>query len=72
MIAETHAVSLFARGLMLMREYRSEASPTDGKTFIFLSNGKLVSLPAQVVLSIQRKKHLLLWENDKQYRLTVF
>jgi hypothetical protein len=50
-----------------------KASPTDGKTFIFLSNGKLVSLPgASCFVDTTGKNIYCVWENDKQYRLTVF
>jgi hypothetical protein len=50
-----------------------KASPTDGKTFIFLSNGKLVSLPgASCFVDTTGKNVYCVWENDRQYRLTVF
>jgi hypothetical protein len=50
-----------------------KASPNDGKTFIFLSNGKLVSLPgASTFVDTVGKNVYCVWENDKQYRLTVF
>ena len=50
-----------------------KASPTDGKTFIFLSNGKLVSLPgASSFVDTTGKNVYCVWENDRQYRLTVF
>ena len=50
-----------------------KASPVDAKTFIFLSNGKLITLPGgQVVFDTTGKYVYCVWENDKQYRLTVF
>jgi hypothetical protein len=50
-----------------------KASPTDAKTFIFLPNGKLITLPgAQVIADTVGKYIYCVWENDKQYRLTVF
>lgn len=50
-----------------------KASPNDGKTFIFLSNGKLVALPGANSFVDTLGKHVYcVWENDKQYRLTVF
>jgi hypothetical protein len=50
-----------------------KASPMDAKTFLFLSNGKLVTLPgSQVVFDTAGKYVYCVWENEKQYRLTVF
>ena len=50
-----------------------KASPVEAKTFIFLSNGKLITLPgAQVIVDTVGKYIYCVWENDKQYRLTVF
>jgi hypothetical protein len=73
--AEAGAYGLFvpryqpiADGLIAIK-----ASPTDGKTFIFLSNGKLITLPgAHVIADTVGKYIYCVWENDKQYRLTVF
>jgi hypothetical protein len=49
------------------------ASPVDGKTFIFLSNGKLITLPgALAFVDTTGKCVYCVWENDKQYRLSVF
>ena len=72
---ETGAYGLFiprhqpiSEGLIAIK-----ASPVDAKTFIFLSNGKLITLPgAQVVVDTVGKYIYNVWENDKQYRLTVF
>jgi hypothetical protein len=50
-----------------------KASTTDGKIFIFLSNGKLVTLPGALAFADTLGKCVYcVWENDKQYRLTVF
>ena len=50
-----------------------KASPVEAKTFIFLSNGKLITLPgAHVIVDTVGKYVYCVWENDKQYRLTVF
>jgi hypothetical protein len=50
-----------------------KASPSDGKTFIFLSNGKLVSLPgADAFVDTTGKNIYCVWDNDKHFRLTVF
>jgi|WetSurMetagenome_2_1015567.scaffolds.fasta_scaffold228401_1 hypothetical protein len=50
-----------------------KASPTEAKTFIFLSNGKLITLPGASVIADTIGKYIYcVWENDKQYRLTVF
>jgi hypothetical protein len=50
-----------------------KASPDEGKTFVFLSNGKVVTLPGALVVADTTGKHLYcVWENEKQYRLTVF
>jgi hypothetical protein len=50
-----------------------KASPVDAKTFIFLSNGKLITLPGgQVIVDSTGKYIYCVWENDKQFRLTVF
>lgn len=50
-----------------------KASPVEAKTFIFLSNGKLITLPgAQVIADTVGKYIYCVWENDKQYRLTIF
>ncbi|MBN1575201.1 MAG: hypothetical protein JW913_01520 [Chitinispirillaceae bacterium] len=50
-----------------------KASPVEGKTFIFLSNGKLITLPgAQTIVDTTGKSVYCVWENDNQYRLTVF
>jgi hypothetical protein len=50
-----------------------KASPVEGKTFVFLSNGKLVTLPgALAVADTVGKRIYCVWENEKQYRLTVF
>jgi hypothetical protein len=57
-----------SEGLVVLK-----ASPTEAKTFIFLSNGKLITLPgAQVIADTVGKYIYCVWENDKQYRLTVF
>jgi hypothetical protein len=50
-----------------------KASPSDGKTFIFLSNGKLVSLPgADAFVDTTGKNIYCVWDNEKHFRLTVF
>ena len=50
-----------------------KASAVEAKTFIFLSNGKLITLPgSQVIVDTVAKSVYCVWENDKQYRLTVF
>ncbi len=50
-----------------------KASPIDAKTFIFLTNGKLVTLPGVQTFVDTAGKHVYcIWDNDKQYRLTVF
>jgi hypothetical protein len=50
-----------------------KASPVEGKTFVFLSTGKMVTLPgAQTVIDTAGKYIYCVWDNDKQYRLTVF
>ena len=50
-----------------------KASAQEGKTFVFLSNGKLVTLPGSLVIPDTTGGNLyLVWENDPQYRLTVF
>ena len=50
-----------------------KASPVEAKTFIFLSNGKLITLPgAHVIVDTVSNYVYCVWENDKQYRLTVF
>jgi hypothetical protein len=72
---ETGAYGLFvphhqpiADGLIVLK-----ASSTDAKTFIFLANGKLITLPgSQVVADTVGKYIYCVWENDKQFRLTVF
>jgi hypothetical protein len=57
-----------SEGLIVLK-----ASPTEAKTFIFLSNGKLITLPgAHVIADTVGKYIYCVWENDKQYRLTVF
>jgi hypothetical protein len=50
-----------------------KASQVDAKTFLILSNGKLVTLPgSQVVFDTAGKYVYCVWENEDQYRLTVF
>ncbi|MBN1307363.1 MAG: hypothetical protein JXA18_05565 [Chitinispirillaceae bacterium] len=56
------------QGLIVLK-----ASPTEGKTFIFLSNGKLVTLPgAQTFVDTAGKSIYCIWDNDGAYQLTVF
>jgi hypothetical protein len=73
--AEGAACGLFTLKQQPLREgvIVLKASPTDGKTFIFLSNGKLVSLPgADAFVDTVGKNIYCVWDNDKHFRLTVF
>jgi len=50
-----------------------KASPLEGKAFIFLSNGKVINLPgALIVTDTVGKNMYCVWENENQFRLTVF
>jgi hypothetical protein len=50
-----------------------KASPVEGKTFVFLSNGKLVTLPGALALADTAGKNIYcVWDNETHYRLTVF
>ena len=50
-----------------------KASPVEGKTFVFLPDGKLVTLPgAQTIIDTTGKCLYCVWENDKGHQLTVF
>jgi len=50
-----------------------KASSDEGKTFVFLANGKLVTLPGALVFADQDGGNLYcVLENASQYRLTVF
>jgi hypothetical protein len=74
-VAEGAACGLFVCKQQPLKEgiIVLKASPSDGKTFIFLSNGKLVSLPgASCFVDTMGKNIYCVWENDTQYRLTVF
>jgi hypothetical protein len=55
-------------GLIVLR-----ASPFDGKLFLILASGKVVTLPgASVIADTVGKCVYCIWDNDKTYRLTVF
>ena len=50
-----------------------KASPMEGKTFVFLSNGKVVTLPGALTIADTTGRNIYcVWENEQQYRLTVF
>lgn len=56
------------QGLVVLK-----ASPTEGKSFIILPNGKLVTLPgAQTFVDSAGKSIYCVWDNDGEYQLTVF
>ena len=62
------AVQPLRDGLIVVR-----ASPLDGKLFLILANGKVVTLPgASVVADTVGKCVYCVWDNDKTFRLTVF
>jgi hypothetical protein len=55
-------------GLIVLR-----ASPFDGKLFLILASGKVVTLPgASVIADTVGKCVYCVWDNDKTFRLTVF
>lgn len=55
-------------GLIILK-----ASPYDGKVFLLLSSGKVVTLPgASVIADTAGSCVYCVWDNDKTYRLTVF
>jgi hypothetical protein len=57
-----------AGGLIIVK-----ASPYDGKLFLILPSGKVVTLPgAQVFADTAGSCVYCVWENDKTFRLTVF
>jgi hypothetical protein len=50
-----------------------KASPYEGKTFLLLSDGKVVTLPgASVIIDTVGKCVYCIWDNDKNFKLTVF
>ena len=50
-----------------------KASPFEGKTFLLLSDGKVVTLPgASVIIDTVGKCVYCVWDNDKNFKLTVF
>jgi hypothetical protein len=56
------------QGLIVLK-----ASASEGKTFIFLSTGKLITLPgAQTIVDTTGKLIYCVWENGPKYQLTVF
>ncbi len=62
------AVQPIAGALVVLR-----ASPYDGKLFLILSSGKVVTLPgANVLADTVGSCVYCVWDNDKTYRLTVF
>ncbi len=62
------AVQPISGGLVILR-----ASPYDGKLFLLLSSGKVVTLPgAMVIADTAGSCVYCVWENDKTFRLTVF
>jgi len=55
-------------GLIILK-----ASPYEGKTFLLLSNGKVVTLPgASVIVDSVGNCLYCVWDNNKTFRLTVF
>jgi hypothetical protein len=62
------AVQPIADGLVILK-----ASPYEGKTFLLLSDGKVVTLPgASVIIDTVGKCVYCVWDNDKSFKLTVF
>jgi len=62
------AIQPVPNGLVVVK-----ASAQEGKTFVFLSNGKLVTLPGALAIADTAGGNLyIVWDNDQQYRLTVF
>jgi hypothetical protein len=62
------AVQPIKGGLVILK-----ASPYDGKTFLLLSDGKVVTLPgASIVIDTVGKCVYCVWDNDKNFKLTVF
>jgi hypothetical protein len=50
-----------------------KASPLEGKTFLFLSTGKLITLPgAQTLADTLSQLVYCVWKNDKGFSLTLF
>jgi hypothetical protein len=50
-----------------------KASPYEGKTFLLLPGGKVVALPgASVIVDTAGKCAYCVWDNDKNFKLTVF
>jgi hypothetical protein len=57
-----------AGGLIILK-----ASPYEGKTFLLLSGGKVVTLPgASVIIDTIGKCVYCVWDNDRNFKLTVF
>jgi hypothetical protein len=57
-----------AGGLVVLK-----ASPYEGKTFLILPDGKVVTLPgASVIVDTAGKSVYCVWDNDKNFKLTVF
>jgi hypothetical protein len=57
-----------AGGLVVLK-----ASPYEGKTFLLLPDGKVVALPgASVIIDTVGKCVYCIWDNDKNFKLTVF
>jgi hypothetical protein len=57
-----------AGGLVVLK-----ASPYEGKTFLLLPDGKLVTLPgAETIIDTVGKCVYCVWDNDKNFKLTVF
>jgi hypothetical protein len=62
------AVQPIKGGLVILKP-----SPYDGKTFLLLSDGKVVTLPgASTVVDTNGKCVYCVWDNDKNFKLTVF
>ena len=57
-----------AGGLVVLK-----ASPYEGKTFLLLPDGKVVALPgASVIIDTVGKCAYCIWDNDRNFKLTVF
>jgi hypothetical protein len=57
-----------AGGLVVLK-----TSPYEGKTFLILPDGKLVTLPgSSVIVDTVGKSVYCVWDNDKNFKLTVF
>jgi hypothetical protein len=57
-----------AGGLIVLK-----ASPYEGKTFLMLPDGKLVTLPgSSVIVDTADRCVYCVWDNDKNFKLTVF